>query len=251
MRQSMLLHAHSAAINDYTNNIDRSTGFLRTADVAFSSAVEVLHEVRLLALQGGNDTESPESRQALAAAVDGALTRMVDIGNTTHDGRFVFAGTATTTAPFRLDDARASVSYQGTQDTVSVQISPTTATEISNDGFAIFQEQTDMFAVLVRLREALRANDAFAIRDMVGQVDNAQQQLNNAYGALGGRERMLEMTLSQITAVQLNLDDQASQIEDADLTKVITEFQSAQVALQAGLEAGARVMQTSLLDYLR
>src|SRR4051812_40103615 len=55
-RQSMLLRASSSAIDGFRNNIDRSTGFLQTADAAFSSATDLLNQVHSLAVQGGNDT---------------------------------------------------------------------------------------------------------------------------------------------------------------------------------------------------
>jgi flagellar hook-associated protein 3 FlgL len=88
------------------------------------------------------------------------------------------------------------------------------------------------------------------VRGLIDDVDAAHAQVADAYGALGGRTKLLEMVRNRITDVQMNLDEQSSQVEDADLTQVITDFSSAQNALQAGLQAGAKVMQQTLLDYL-
>jgi flagellar hook-associated protein 3 FlgL len=251
LRQGLLLRASSSAIDGYTNNIDRSNGFLQSTDVAFASATEVITQVRSIAVQGGNDTLTPEARQALAASVDSALTRLLDVANTTHDGRFVFSGTATTTKPFSLDAGRSSATYQGTSDPFTVEISPTSSVAVSHDGFEVFQKGTDAFAVLAALRDALQAGDGTAVRAMISDLDSVHRQVTNAYGALGSREKMLEMVSNQLAGVKMNLDEQASQVEDADLTQVITEFTSAQTALEAGLHAGGKVMQMSLLDFLR
>ena len=49
----------------------------------------------------------------------------------------------------------------------------------------------------------------------------------------------------------MNLDEQVSQVEDADLTQVITVLTSAQTALVLGLHAGGKVMHMSMLDFPR
>ena len=49
----------------------------------------------------------------------------------------------------------------------------------------------------------------------------------------------------------LNVSKTLSDVEDIDLPQTITELQLQQTAYQAALAAGARVMQPSLLDFLR
>lgn len=251
LRQSMVLRSHSAAIDGFKNNIDLSEGILRTAETAFSAATDLLIEVRSMAVQGGTDTTTPEAREALAQSVDSALTRLVDLGNTVHDGRFVFSGTATTTKPFTIDPQRTGVTYQGTQDEFEVEISPATKIEVSHNGQEVFKGDVDTFDTLIRLRDALRNDDGPTVRAMISDLDDAHEQITTGYGDLGGRSDLLALVRNQIDAVQINIDEQASQIEDADLTQVITDYQNAQVALEAGLQAGAKVIQTSLLDFLR
>ena len=42
-----------------------------------------------------------------------------------------------------------------------------------------------------------------------------------------------------------------SQLQDADLTEVLTRFQQLQLQLQASLQVGSANQQLSLLDFLR
>ena len=44
---------------------------------------------------------------------------------------------------------------------------------------------------------------------------------------------------------------QLSQTEDADIAKTLIDFNSQQAAYQSALRAGASLVQTSLLDFLR
>ena len=251
IRQSLRLRAESLKSADYQANIAASTGFLATADSAFAGMTSLLQEVKGLAVQGGNDTLDASARAALGSAVDHALKRLVDLGNSQHDGRYVFAGAATTTKPFALTAAGTGVDYLGAQEDFSIQISPASTATVSQVGSALFQQPNDMFQALIGLRDALNADDGPAVRASIADVDAAHAQVAAHFGELGGRVQRLEMTQNQLVEVRANLDELVSRIEDADLPDVIARFQSGQVALQAGLQAGAKVMQPTLLDYLR
>jgi flagellar hook-associated protein 3 FlgL len=48
-----------------------------------------------------------------------------------------------------------------------------------------------------------------------------------------------------------NLTQQLSDVEDIDLPQTITDMQLQQTAYQAALAAGAKVVQSSLIDFLR
>ena len=250
IRQSLRLRAESLKSDDFQGNIETSRGFLNTADSAFAGMTSLLQQVKGLAVQGGNETLDASARAAIGAQVDNALKGLVGLGNTQHDGRYVFAGAATTTEPFSLSDAGDRVDYSGAEENFAVQISPSSTSPVSQIGSALFQKPVDMFKALIDLRDALEDDDGDAIRLSIADVDAAHEQVASHFGELGGRQQRLEMTLNQLQDVQLNLDELVSQIEDADLTEVIAKFQAGQVALQAGLQAGARVSQQTLLDYL-
>jgi len=251
IRQQLQLKAHSLNVDSLVGNIDRSIGFGNASDTAFAGMTDLLQQTKSLAVQGGNDTNTPQSRAALGEEVDRLLDRMIDLGNTQYDGRFIFSGTATTTKPFALDAASGQVLYQGTNDAFSVEITTVSRAQVSLDGSAFTQRPQDVFATLIALRDALRADDGASVRNLIGDIDSAHGQITDAFGDLGGRQARLEATKNQLLDVQLNLDEQISILGDADLTEVISKFKQAEVALQAGLQAGARVMQTSLLDYLQ
>jgi len=142
------------------------------------------------------------------------------------------------------------VTYQGNQDVVQVDISPVSRAETTQDGSQVMQQPVDVFDVLIRLRDALNADDGPTVRALIGDIDAAHTQVANAYGDLGGREARMEATRNQLTVARQTIDEQVSQLEDADMAEVITQFTQSEMALQAGLQVGARVLQTTLLDYI-
>ena len=69
-------------------------------------------------------------------------------------------------------------------------------------------------------------------------------------GELGGRMQRLELSRNQLERARLHLGEIISREEDVDVAETIMQMQSAQVALEAGLQTAAQVIQPSLVDFL-
>ncbi|MBA3846322.1 MAG: flagellar hook-associated protein FlgL [Planctomycetes bacterium] len=249
-RQSLRLRVDDLKLGKFIDNIAKSQAFIEAGDTALAAMSESLDSVKKLALQGANGTADAASRQAIARAVEGELTRLIDLANTSHDGRFLFAGTATTgQPPFALDDDR--VAYRGNLDEFAINVTPTSSETVNRNGYAMFQEGTDVFAQIVSLRDALTANDPQAIRDTLAGIDAAHGQVVDLHGGVGGQVRRLEAARDQMEQTRVSIQGLISRAEDADLPSTIADLQLAETALEAGLQTGARLLQRSLLDYLQ
>jgi flagellin-like hook-associated protein FlgL len=66
----------------------------------------------------------------------------------------------------------------------------------------------------------------------------------------GAVQTRIETSQSQQAAVSQNLDSLVSDETSADLPSTIVRLNQAQTAYQAALQSAAKIMQTSLLDYL-
>jgi flagellar hook-associated protein 3 FlgL len=67
----------------------------------------------------------------------------------------------------------------------------------------------------------------------------------------GARQNRLDAALSRLVEVEESTLKQLSETEDADIAKTLIEFSSQQAAYQAALKAGANIVQSSLMDFLR
>ena len=65
------------------------------------------------------------------------------------------------------------------------------------------------------------------------------------------KARRVEDQLVLIQDRDIQEQTMLSQLQDADLTEVLTRFQQLQIQLQASLQVGSSAQQLSLLDFLR
>ncbi|MFM2090781.1 MAG: hypothetical protein RLZZ127_1270 [Planctomycetota bacterium] len=248
---AMRYRAEDQQAAKHLDNIGKSISFLNATDSALGEMATTMDEVKSLAVQGANGTQDAASRKALAEAVDSQLQRLVDIANTVHDGRYLFSGTAVLTKPFALAEDGGSVAYAGDLDTFEVAVSPSATATVNENGYALFQGEVDIFRTLIDLRDALADNDPTEVAAMMADIDAAAGHVNDLHGAMGGRLQRLELTRNQIESSRLYVGELISDAEDADLPDVIAKLQLGQTALEAGLQSGARVIQQTLLDFLR
>ncbi|NRA36965.1 MAG: flagellar hook-associated protein FlgL [Planctomycetes bacterium] len=234
----------------YLSNIDKSLSFMAATDDTMTEMVRLFDATKELAVQGANGTQDANSRAALAQSVDAQLDRLVDLTNSVHDGRFLFAGTASLTKPFEMNGARDNVIYQGDLDTYEVEVGFSAKAVINQDGYELWKDSADIFDTLIELRDALNDNDSQEVSDLIAQVDSVSSHVIGLQGELGGRMQRLELSRGQLEMAKLHLGEIISREEDVDIAATIMEMQSAQVALEAGLQTAMRVIQPSLVDFL-
>jgi flagellar hook-associated protein 3 FlgL len=119
----------------YLGNIQDSTTLLNSQVSALRQAGDVLSQARQIAVQASSSVNDPSSLETLAEQVDGLINQLLDAANTTANGKYLFSGTATGTAPYAVTSRDAqgrplTITYQGganaAQEAVSQQQDVTT-----------------------------------------------------------------------------------------------------------------------------
>lgn len=234
----------------WLQNIDKTLAFANATDSTLTNIAVIFDEAKALAVKGANASENVDTRGAIGRSIGALLDRVVDLANTVHDGRYIFAGTAVTQRPFELSSDGSRVDYRGDLDRLEVQISQSTRARVNENGHELFKEEIDMFAAFIDLRDALLDDDPQRVEALIDDLDTAQRHLGNIHGALGGRVERVELTRSQLEEAQVTVGTLMSEQQDVDMAETIMELQIAETALQAGLNAGARVIQPTLLQFL-
>ncbi len=109
----------------------------------------------------------------------------------------------------------------------------------------------NIFALITTLEAGLRTNDKTAIQSVLEPLDQALNQINLARAEVGGRLNQMNATSDSIQKNIVENKAQNSLIEDADLFKVMTDLNKSDTALKATLETSNKIMNQSLLDFLR
>lgn len=110
---------------------------------------------------------------------------------------------------------------------------------------------SDMMGSMLVLINSLKKNDGEGIRLMVGNTSDALQGILNHRAAVGASAARLEATMFRLIDLNINFTRLLSEVEDADITVVLTDLAAAENNYQASLMASAKLIQPSLMNFLR
>ncbi|MGY4643781.1 flagellar hook-associated protein FlgL [Cellulomonas sp. URHB0016] len=241
------LRGDDRALTQYARNASDGDSWLTTVDSAIVASLGSLRRARDLTVQGGNGSMGQTSRDALASEIDGIRDMMVDQANTTYVGRSVFAGTSNASTAFD----KSTYAWSGSAgSTVERRVSEATTVRVDADGSAVFGDGAgSVFALLDKLSATLRAGGNPT--QHLAAIDDRMESMLTEVAAVGARQNQMSTALSNITGSQLTTQAQLSGIEDIDLAQTILGLQMQEVAYQGALGAAAKVLQPSLMDFLR
>ena len=244
--ESMRIRADQRALAQYSTNIGDGLAWLSTADDALSSATGTLQTVRDLVVQGANSgTMNPASREAIATQLDSLKAELLAVANTKYAGRSIFAGNSDAGEAF-------TASYTHTAapgSAVERRISDTSTVRVDVDGSAAFGSgSSSVFALIDTISADLRAGTP--ISSHLTAVDGALSSILGEQSRVGSRYGQLETTKELNMSQSGSLESQRADVEDVDLSKVILELKTQEVAYQTALAVTSRALQPTLMSFL-
>lgn len=244
---AMRLRSDLRASTQYDRNAQDGVGWLGAADGALLGTSSSLTRVRSLVLTGLNDaTQTASSREALAAEVDGLAEQVKTLSNTRYNGRAVFAGTADTQVAFNPDGT-----YAGDSGSTERRVGDAATVRVDTSGEAAFGPGGALFTTLRDISAALRSGDRTALDAGLVALDAGRERVLNTLSDVGSRFSRLTTVQDTIAGQRVDLTGRLSDVEDLDLAKGVLEMQTLDVAYQAALGATAKIIQPSLMDFLR
>ncbi|MGB2712138.1 MAG: flagellar hook-associated protein FlgL [Conexibacter sp.] len=255
--RALALRGDVEGLQQYQRNVGDGTAWLNTCDTALAQVSDALHRVRELLVAAGNDASGPEARAAAAAELDQLIEAVKQEANVTFGGRYVFSGTATDTPPYALGGAD---TYAGDAGTITREIGPGVTMPINADISGLLGEgqaaaDDKLLDTLRDIADHMRGTtpaDASALRGTdLARIDDNFDTLNALRADIGARTNRLAIAQSRLASIEENTTQLLSDTEDADIAKTLVEYSTQQAAYNAALRAGANVVQSSLLDFLR
>ncbi|WP_113716428.1 flagellar hook-associated protein FlgL [Arthrobacter dokdonensis] len=253
---SMAVRAQQAAAAQYGRNISDGSAWLATADNALASATTLLQNAKDLTLQGANGAINQQGRDAIATQLDSLRTDLLTKANTQYQGRNIFAGNSSAGAAYKNGPLPGDPPvYTGDGSTVERRISPNTTIQVDANGPAIFgRDNTDgkgdsVFGLLKTIADTLRNGG-----DVSAHIDDMDKALNtviNGRSEVGARHAQLLRAQDANANAVVDLENQRSGIEDLDLSKAFLDVKSQELSYQAALSVTAKVLQPTLMDFLR
>ncbi|NLE70607.1 MAG: flagellar hook-associated protein 3 [Actinomycetales bacterium] len=238
----------------YQRNADDGVGWLTTVDASLQASVTALRQVRNLVVQGASTGASgPVPRAAIAAELEGLRDALLEQANSTYLGRPVFAGTTSAGHAYEVTPGDPPTYEWLGHEAGSVQrrVGPATTVRADSDGRLAFGDGDDsVFALIDRIVAELRAEDG-EVGHFLADIDVRMEKMLAELADVGARYKQLTAAQVATEEAMVGLKGQIAAIEDIDLAEALVELQSQEVAYQAALGATARVLQPSLLDFIR
>ncbi|MBU4328472.1 MAG: flagellar hook-associated protein FlgL [Proteobacteria bacterium] len=275
----------------YLDTMGVSLDKMEATDGNLEHVENILQRVKEITINSINGAMSPADMTVFADEVSQLRQELLDAANATVDGKYIFAGYQENVKPFventsydpalydQADSATWPYIYQGDPNPTELEITPGEKLQTNLTGNDLFMGisnsvmqagpippavgypsdagRIDIFSVLTRVEEALRAGD---IDDPAGaggglqlqmeNIDTAADQSRRLRSQLGNRASRVDTAMMHQEDVRLDLNQILSRYQDADAIETFAAITKQETAFQAALSITAKVSKISILDYL-
>jgi flagellar hook-associated protein 3 FlgL len=238
--------------DSYSTSAGEITGQLQVADSALGSVITQLTQAISLATSANNGTMNASQVNSVASQMQGILGEVLQLANTSYQGQYIFAGSATSAAPFNSTGT-----YQG--DTVVNQlVTPNNqkiqlnvpGSQIFNGGGNSAVSVFGSLNALVTDYSGTTVNETQAIADTstlnaaLNWVSEQRVTIDNSINQLSASSSAATSESTQLTAAQTNL-------MQADVGQVSTQLSTAETQFTAIENVIAQLGSGSLFDKLQ
>ncbi len=252
------LDMHNSTIGDAQSWLSQTETSLRELNDMLVKAYENT-------VVASNGTMSPEDKGATAELIEQIRQHVVQLGNSTYGGRFIFGGYNTTTEPLTYD-ASGNLLYNGTNlvtatgaevgalqaQAIQYSTGVNVTTTVSVNGVNIMGAGDDnLNKILSDLVSALKSDaSSGTISSFIEKLQSKQQNTLSLLADVGGRINRLDMMESANGENEINYTEILSRVEDIDQAEVTMQFAMAEAIYRSALAVGARVISPTLMDFL-
>jgi flagellar hook-associated protein 3 FlgL len=253
---AMRYHAQIARNNQYQEAVDDGKSQLDYLDTTLNQANQILSRARDLAVRASTGSMSAGDRQTVANEIDQLYQQLTETGNTQFNGRYIFNGQMTDVKPYRAAPEtngtdRGEINYMMSEG-VSIPVNVIGLDVFGDPATAATLDTSDnAFAILKSLKNALNSDNQTIIGASVQRLDSRLEKVQAVWADVGARTNRTELLSNRLKDFDLNLNELLSKTEDADIPETIMNMQMAENVQRASLSTGSRIIQPTLVDFLR
>ncbi|QQK81579.1 flagellar hook-associated protein FlgL [Salicibibacter cibi] len=247
---SMRHRTELRGIEQYERNVSEAKTWMESADSSLDTVNQAMQQMREIIVQASNDTYDETQRQAMAEEVGQLISHIEDLANTQVNNKYIFNGTDTANPPVDLAEG-----IFPNPDTdageVTLELMDGVEVPINVSADQVFHEEmfTDLQTLESKLEDPDTSDETFDafLETIDGHLDEVLR-VEAKLGARVNRVEMIEDRLGDQNEIATRI---MSDNEDADVAEVIMDLVTQESLHQAALSAGARIIQPSLMDFLR
>lgn len=284
--RSMQLNSDINANTQYNENIKDTINWLDTTDTALEQLGNSLGRFRELMVSAGNAAYGSDEKRAIKDEMNEKVNEIAQILNTNFDGKYIFGGSKGSTKPIGTDkniitgnnslhlsgnngevlnidnldeDVQNQINMINKKLAVEVSQGVTMDYNVSATDILLFKDKNGVSINVMDLLKDITNNvasenplDGVKITsENLKVMDETVSNLLRIRAEVGAKQNRMESAGSQNEDQNFNLTDILSQTEDIDLAQKNIEAAVAQNVYMASLQVSAKIIQPSLLDFLR
>lgn len=251
-----------AKVEQYTRNMITANNWLDSSDESLNQVGEQMKRVRELVVQAANDTNTPEERQKIKMEIDQIRQQIQDVGNTNIGGSYLFSGTNTNQplfTPAPGGGKEINPALNAPNEAVNIEVYDGIQIQVNTPGKDLFKNIDDMMGKISDLLGD-SSKTGQEIGDVLGGVSSSStsddittmhNKILEAQADIGARQNRVEMMENRLSIREVNVTKQLRDTESVDYSKAITEMVTNESIHQAALSVGAKIIQQTLVDFIR
>ena len=240
-----------------SEQLDRNAGtarqWLAASDGATQAIVDRISQARSLVIQANSSIHDTSSRAAIANQLVSLRESLLEAANTSVLGRPIFSGTSAGQVAYDAAGA-----YVGDAGVVRLPVASSVTLQVNRTGPEVFGAANptdpangDLFQMLSSLAQAVQTGDTAAMTAGLSHLDTAVNRVQGVQVELGSRLSQIDDLRDAAAANDTELKAAISQLEDIDYAEAAITYKSREASYQAALQVSAKIIQPSLLDFLR
>jgi flagellar hook-associated protein 3 FlgL len=250
-------------ITQYQTNLRDARAWLTQTETAFNEATEILKRVSELSVHAANDVLGIEERESIAQEVTQLRDQLLTLGNSTMGDKYIFGGYNVSSPPFYADPETDEILLNNTDmvydegdlQFMSYEIGVGNIFEVGISGSAFMGpgEENNIWYQMHQFTLALRDPEQTheTLKPFIASMQSVENNILAEQSEVGGRIARIELMKERYTTDLINYTKMRSDVQDLDQAEGIMNFSMAEAVYRAALNVGGRVLQPTLMDFLR
>ena len=238
-----------AEVEQFRRNASEAWSWLDHSDDVLDKATKAVQRIEYLAVQAANGTYGEDERAAIAQEVRQLREQIAELANTQVNGKYIFNGTDTDQPPIDVTNFTANFDADN-MHMVKFEISKGVTFEVNVSPVGIFDNE--LFTSIGNFIDRLENPDqAHELNDSIGELNEGMLNIINGRAELGARMNRLELIEDRLSHQEIIAKDTMAKNEGVDFEEAVMNLLTQEVIHRAALSAGAKIIQPSLVDFLR
>jgi len=258
---SLRYRAELSSNEQYQKNVDSAVSWLDFNDTVMDQAGSVVQRLRELTVQAATGTNPQSALDSINEEVKQLKAQLVDISNSTLNGKYVFNGETYDVKPYDFP-----TSADGSFDTTNAASVVTDSGKINfivgesiqlpinvtgNEVFGDSTEADNLFVIFNTISQALASGDQKEVSNQLANIDTRTNKMLAIRAEIGAKTNRVELMQGRLSDLEVNLTDLQAKVEDADYAELSIKSKIQENIYNASLSAGAKIISQSLVDFLR